>query len=222
VTLDAGGSSDPDGTIVKYEWDLDGNGTFEKSTGATSSLTRSYPNPGGFTVGVRITDNDGATRTTTQSLTVLDAPAGGPGSGPGGSDPGSGGPGDPGGFPSVATGRLRATLSGSPLQRIRSVTLRGLAVGCQADRAASCALVLELGAADARRLGLRTARNRPVVLGRATLAVRSAAVKTGRVRLTAYGRYALLRAPRVLVVMRGTVRAGGLAVRLSRTFLLRK
>ncbi|MDX6671503.1 MAG: large repetitive protein [Solirubrobacteraceae bacterium] len=220
VTLDAGGSSDPDGTIVKYEWDLDGNGTFEKSTGATSSLTRSYPNPGGFTVGVRITDNDGATRTTTQSLTVLDAPAGGPGSGPGGSDPGSGGSGDPGGFPSVATGPLRATLSGSPLQRIAAVTLRGLAVGCQADRVATCALVLELRAADARRLGLRTART--IVLGRATLSVRSAGIRTGRVRLTAYGRYVLRRAPKVLVVMRATVRASALSVRLSRTFLLRR
>jgi YD repeat-containing protein len=215
VTFDAGGSSDPDGTVVQYEWDLDGNGTFETSTGATSSATRSYPNPGGFTVSVRVTDNDGASRTTTQSLTVVDAPAGGSG-------PGSAGPGDPGGFGSVAAGPLRATLSGSPLQRITAVTLRGLAVGCQADRVASCALVLELGATDARRLGLRTARNRPLVLGRATISVRAAGVQSGRVRLTASGRYALLHARKVLVVVRGTVRASALAVRLSRTFLLRR
>src|SRR4051812_38063586 len=29
VTFDGSGSIDPDGTIAKYEWDLDGNGTFE-------------------------------------------------------------------------------------------------------------------------------------------------------------------------------------------------
>ena len=36
VTFDASGSTDPDGTIVKYEWDLDGNGTYETNTGSTA------------------------------------------------------------------------------------------------------------------------------------------------------------------------------------------
>jgi hypothetical protein len=35
ITFDASASSDSDGTIVKYEWDLDGNGTYETNTGTT-------------------------------------------------------------------------------------------------------------------------------------------------------------------------------------------
>ena len=33
VTFNGIGSSDPDGTIAKYEWDLDGNGTYETNSG---------------------------------------------------------------------------------------------------------------------------------------------------------------------------------------------
>ena len=39
-------SRDPDGTITKYEWDLDGNGTYETSTGATASAASSYATAG--------------------------------------------------------------------------------------------------------------------------------------------------------------------------------
>ena len=41
--LDASRSGDPDGSIVKYEWDLDGNGSFERDRGGTPrpSPTRS-------------------------------------------------------------------------------------------------------------------------------------------------------------------------------------
>ena len=35
MTFDASASADPDGTIAKYEWDLDGNGTYETDTGTT-------------------------------------------------------------------------------------------------------------------------------------------------------------------------------------------
>ena len=33
VTFNASASTDPDGTIANYEWDLDGNGTFEQQAG---------------------------------------------------------------------------------------------------------------------------------------------------------------------------------------------
>jgi YD repeat-containing protein len=70
VTFNGSGSTDPDGTIAKYEWDFDGNGTYETSTGSTSTTTRAMPVPGTITVGLRVTDNNGGTATTTRTVTV--------------------------------------------------------------------------------------------------------------------------------------------------------
>jgi YD repeat-containing protein len=70
VTFDASASKDPDGTIAKYEWDLDGNGSYETSTGATATVTKTYAAEGTIQVGLRVTDNGGATATTTRSVVV--------------------------------------------------------------------------------------------------------------------------------------------------------
>jgi PKD repeat protein len=76
VTFNGSASSDPDGTIAKYEWDLDGNGTYETDTGTTSSATRSYSAGGSVDVKLRVTDNDGRTDQVTHTLTVEDAGSG--------------------------------------------------------------------------------------------------------------------------------------------------
>jgi hypothetical protein len=73
VAFDGSASSDPDGTIAKYEWDLDGNGSFETSTGTTASASRIYTAAATLTVGLRVTDNDAAATTTTRSLVVNSA-----------------------------------------------------------------------------------------------------------------------------------------------------
>ena len=74
VSYTAAGSADEDGSITKYEWDLDGDGTFEKTTtGATTS--RRYTTPGSITVKVRVTDNDGAKATDSLLLKAHRAPA---------------------------------------------------------------------------------------------------------------------------------------------------
>jgi hypothetical protein len=70
VTLTADTSSDSDGSIVKYQWDLDGNGSYETDTGTTSSITRSFASAGSIDLGVRVLDDQFATDTDTQVLTV--------------------------------------------------------------------------------------------------------------------------------------------------------
>jgi YD repeat-containing protein len=70
VALNGAGSTDPDGTVAKYEWDLDGNGTYETVTGATATSSKTFTATGTATLGLRVTDNNGATATTTRSLTV--------------------------------------------------------------------------------------------------------------------------------------------------------
>jgi YD repeat-containing protein len=70
VTYNAAGSSDVDGTITKYEWDLDGNGSYETDTGTTKTATKSYSTTGTRTIGLRVTDNGGKTATTTVPVTV--------------------------------------------------------------------------------------------------------------------------------------------------------
>lgn len=69
VTVDAGGSTDPDGSITRYEFDLDGNGTFEHDGGANPKVQRVFP-PGTTRIAARVTDNEGASSTVDVTLTV--------------------------------------------------------------------------------------------------------------------------------------------------------
>ena len=62
--------SDPDGTIAKYEWDLDGNGSYETNTGTTNKTSRTYTSAATTNVGLRVTDNSGATSTATVPVQV--------------------------------------------------------------------------------------------------------------------------------------------------------
>ena len=70
VQFDASASKDLDGTIVKYEWDLDGNGSYETDTGTTPSASRSYASAASINVGLRVTDNTGNTGSAARTLTV--------------------------------------------------------------------------------------------------------------------------------------------------------
>ena len=44
---------------MKYEWDLDGDGTFELNTGTTPTATKTYAAPGTVNVRLRVTDDGG-------------------------------------------------------------------------------------------------------------------------------------------------------------------
>lgn len=59
VAFDASGSSDADGSIVRYDWDFDGDGNFELyDGGAAPSWT--YTSAGDYNAAVRVSDDDGA------------------------------------------------------------------------------------------------------------------------------------------------------------------
>jgi subtilisin family serine protease len=70
TTFDGAGSSDADGSIAAYSWEFGDGAT---ATGAAP--THAYDWPGAYTVRLTVTDDDGATATTTRSIVVRDEPA---------------------------------------------------------------------------------------------------------------------------------------------------
>jgi PKD repeat protein len=76
VTFNGSASTDSDGTIAAYEWDLDDNGSFETvetvATGGDAITSRSYPSSDpSITVRLRVIDNDDEpSAITTQSVRV--------------------------------------------------------------------------------------------------------------------------------------------------------
>ncbi|NWF86495.1 PKD domain-containing protein [Candidatus Bathyarchaeota archaeon] len=67
VTFNASASTDPDGTIVSYDWDFgDGNMT----SMPTPIITHIYNMTGNYTVTLNVTDNDGLSDILTEDITV--------------------------------------------------------------------------------------------------------------------------------------------------------
>ena len=73
VTFDASGSTDSQGTITDYRWDLDGSGNYATDTGASPTLAHAF-NPGTYVIGLQTTDSEGVVARTTQTITVTVAP----------------------------------------------------------------------------------------------------------------------------------------------------
>ncbi|MCI2432585.1 PKD domain-containing protein [Candidatus Acetothermia bacterium] len=69
VTFDARASVDPDGKVVKYEWDFDGDGVFEIST-EKPTAQYTFTKTGEYKVALRVTDDKGAIATLTRTITV--------------------------------------------------------------------------------------------------------------------------------------------------------
>ncbi|MHC4342622.1 MAG: PKD domain-containing protein [Planctomycetota bacterium] len=82
VVLSAAGSSDPDRSIVAYEWDMDDDGIYEHWT-TYSDIQHTFGATGTYLVTVRVTDDRGGTDSATASVTVQ-APAPPPDEGKGG------------------------------------------------------------------------------------------------------------------------------------------
>jgi len=75
VTFDASKSEDrsPEGKIVRYEWDLNGDGTYEECT-TSPTLTHSYLDDGNYKVRLRVVDDDGATARSSLIIKVKNRP----------------------------------------------------------------------------------------------------------------------------------------------------
>jgi subtilisin-like proprotein convertase family protein len=241
VLFDASASHDTDGTISSYEWDLDGDGSFETQSAGSPLAGRAYPNATVLNIGVRVTDNDQRTAVAHLAL-VIQAPAsqdqgvgagdpfagppagGSTGGGAAGAPAGQAGPGGGGGGSGAGAGvSLAATLAGSPIQALKIVAKSGLALRCSADRAATCTVTATLQAADARRLGLSRSRTKAYVLGHATARLGKAGAATLTVRVARAALTRLKRVPRVTVLLAGTaVDTAGGRVTLRRAVLLRR
>ena len=72
VTLDASGSSDPDGHALRYEWDLDGDGLYDDAVGERAQVT--FGDDGSFVVGLKVTDKFGLSDTDTAEVVVTNLP----------------------------------------------------------------------------------------------------------------------------------------------------
>jgi hypothetical protein len=70
ITLDGSGSTDSDGTITAYAWDLDNDGQYDDATGVTANF--SATTVGTYTVGLRVTDDDGAQDTDSAVVDIAD------------------------------------------------------------------------------------------------------------------------------------------------------
>jgi len=70
VAFDGSASSDIDGQITKWEWDLDADGEFDD--GDTSSTKYTYTANGKYDVSLRLTDNSGDTSIAKRTINVSD------------------------------------------------------------------------------------------------------------------------------------------------------
>jgi hypothetical protein len=73
VTYSAAGSTG-DGGVTKYDWDLDGDGTYETHT-STPAATQSYQSLGERTIRLRVTDSHGTSASASVKETVTRAPS---------------------------------------------------------------------------------------------------------------------------------------------------
>jgi len=72
VSFNAAASNDPDGTIVSYQWSF-GDGT----TGSGATTIHSYLTQGTYTAVLTVTDDEGFTDTSSQTIVVIDGGQGG-------------------------------------------------------------------------------------------------------------------------------------------------
>jgi len=74
VSFDGSTSTDSDGTIAKYRWDFDGDGSVDETTSGPTT-THAFSTAGDHAIQLTVEDNNGATNSTTQTVSVNDEPS---------------------------------------------------------------------------------------------------------------------------------------------------
>jgi hypothetical protein len=227
-----------------FAWDLDADGQYDDATGATAAT--SFAAAGDHVVKVRSTypDGDGAVVREVVTVAAPEAPAPDPAPAPGpapapdpppaptDTPPATGTTPTADTQPSVwsappvdptATASAQVPGSITAPSAIRRITLRtkGLRVRFRCARACTVTGRLTLKASVARRYGL-TRGTKAVTIGRASARRTTAGAGTLTVRLTARARRALRRAPRLSVVLRAELVAGGERRPATRTVAVRR
>ncbi len=72
LLLSGANSTDPGNDIITYAWDLDADGQYDDGTGVDTTFIPTQP--GIYTIGLQVTDADGASSTDTTTVTIQDAP----------------------------------------------------------------------------------------------------------------------------------------------------
>jgi plastocyanin len=229
VTFTPGPFTDPDGTVLRYEWDLNGDGVFE-ATGAAPSKT--YTSVGSYNVGLRYVDDSHETSpTTTHVVSVAQGPTtgggGGGGTGGGGTTP-----------PTSPKPGSPSTGSGSGGTGGTTTSSGGGEQGAGPSSGGTTALRVRLGA---RALTFRSGHTSATVvlnlsgsakatlrLGKAVVATGSATLRAGtrtiRLTLTKAGTRALRRAHggvRATLTVVARRRAGAKATTARRTLTVK-
>jgi uncharacterized delta-60 repeat protein len=232
VTFDASASSDPDGTITRYEWDLDGDGSYETDTATAATASRSYSAPGAVVVGVRVSDDRGGISQTTVPVQIDPRPIDGSGTGPP-----AGGASDPGATDvRPAPGSVRAGDSitqvlppppfvgslGLPRgQTLRAVLRRGVGIVVHCSMACRARVAVTLDAKVARALGGGRS-SRSLVIARATRQLKGGPAVLSA-RLSAAAKRLLRKARRLTASVRVRLTANdGTALTLKRKLVLRR
>lgn len=218
VLFDASGSADPEGAALTYDWDLDGDGVYERTGTTDPTVLTSFATAGDHVVRVRVSDGELASVAQHSIAVVAPTSTGtggtdtsGTGTGGTGTSDGTSGTntGDAGG---AAAGRLSIRMARTPVtlrvSRGRFVlSLRGCA-RCGG----------RLTVTSARRVAGKRVR-----LGAARFSVRADGRVKVRVRLSRRGRALLRRHPKLggTVALRVT-RSGSAASARGRVILRRR
>ncbi len=208
-------ASDPDGALTKYEWDLDGNGSFETVDDSTAS--RVYTGGQTVSVKVRVTDDNAEagigpeSATAARTLTVSAPPGSGGATGdppatgdPGTTQPGGGQTGSGAGGGGAAGGLSDTT---APRLTLSTSARRPLRVVLTSDERATAVLRLRKGRS---------------VMAKATVALTKGTRRTVNLRLSAAARRLLRAAGQVRGTLNVTVKdAAGNATTRTRSVTLR-